>query len=105
MALDYESVLELIRGGRLQAARRAIQAQIDRRKKLARPEILQLAYLARQAYLADRTIALLHPIVRSEPRLRSGPATDEEKAEYGMALAQLGAGREALELLSRLDVV
>ncbi len=91
----------LIRAGELAKARSAIQGLC--RVRMPRPEALRLAFLAREAYMPEKALAILHRVVRGVEAGKRG-ATDEEKAEYGMALADLGAGREAIELLAALDI-
>ena len=86
---QLSSIQELIRKGELAHARTLIRAWL-RKKPKDRGVRLRLAYFARQAYLPERAIELLFHVVRT--RVAGKGASDEERAEYGMALADMGAG-------------
>ena len=98
-ALD--SIQALIRSNRLGAARTAIR-RLCCRKPSSRSEVVRLAHLARLVLLPEKSLELLHRRVRAGRA--PGKATDDEIAEYGMALAHVNASAESIELLSRLDL-
>jgi tetratricopeptide (TPR) repeat protein len=94
-----ERILEvrsLVRSGAMREARAGLRELCARPPK--RRFAVEVAHLARIAGLAELSLRLLHGRVRGEET-----ATEEEKAEYGMALAMVGAGREATAILGEID--
>ncbi len=93
---------ELIGRGSFAEAASLVRELSRKRTPSRRVELAKLAELARLSYHFELSVSLLHRKVRGSGR--GTAATDEEKAEYGLALAELGAGAEAFEILSALDV-
>jgi hypothetical protein len=97
-----------IRAGQGYRALQSLQRLCDQLSKTpqwhteARSEMATIAQLARRAggyWLAAR---LLYPVIR-EDRERIEPASDAEKAEYAIALLNLGAITEARQVLATAD--
>src|ERR1041385_8067685 len=83
---------ELIRGGALSRARHELQLLL--RRRIERRFLERAANLARQAFLPERTLQLLHRFVRPRSSMPEAlRATEEELAVYAAALNQLGASR------------
>lgn len=97
---QLEEIQQIIRAGSIPEARRRILGLFG--KRVERRHRVRLAYLANQISLNDKAVQLLSRIVR--PSEGASDATEEERAEYGMALADLGAADEALAIFSKLDV-
>ena len=100
--IDY--IHSLIREDAFVEARAELRI-LFRRKPRDRRQLVRLAQLARLAYMPEKSIELLHRRVRPQAaRAGINVATEEERAEYGMALAHIGAGGEALGLLSQISL-
>ena len=97
-----EKIEDLISHGSVSSAREPIIELC--RRKIPRLHLARLAGLARRAYLPEKSVRLLHPIVRpAGTRKHDVPASDLEKAEYAAALTAVGASRESLAILASLD--
>lgn len=96
-----QTIRDLIRDGDLAAAR--IQIREAATRKMGRDFRLELAYLANQAQVPQKAATLLHRTIWPARGTRASDATAEEKAEYGQALARIGATREAIGILASLD--
>ncbi len=95
-----DELQHLSQTGRLGQAR-ALLGELSR-EKLDRRLAFGVAAVARRARMPEKALQILHRIVRPPPGSRAvlgGPPTPRETAEYGMALAELGALREGIELL------
>ncbi len=92
----------LIRQGQMQLAQERIKAVLH--LPGSRSERLKLAELCRRSNLAEAGLRLLSAYVRPAARTPM-QATAAEKIEYAAALIRLGAGSEALEILSPLAEV
>ncbi len=90
-------------GGQLVEARALIREICERGPVRDRAQALQLAYLGRRTGYFEAAFHLLGGVIHGDGR-RKGPATEEERAEYGMALAGFGLTHEAISLLSGVDV-
>jgi hypothetical protein len=90
----------LTRTGSMREARAEIRELCSKPLK-RRQHAVRLAFLARHAGMPEQALRLLHRVVRGEAKGRA--PSEEEKAEYGMALAYFGAGREAISVLSSID--
>ena len=71
-------------------------------RKIPRLLLVDYAQIARRIGAAELILLWLSPIVRSE-KILAKPATDSEKAIYGLALLRLGAFREARQVLAGID--
>lgn len=104
MKIDYaayrRAIDDAIRTGRKDLARQTLRELM--REKVPRDHALAIASLARRANEPSVGVRLLNPLVRAEGKvaLEASPA---EKAEYAACLIRIGAGEEALALLSALD--
>jgi tetratricopeptide (TPR) repeat protein len=74
------------------------------RHRLARDLALSLANQARRGMLPQITVRLLHRWVRRTPKSSPQHATDMERSVYAAGLGALGGNREALRILSGVDV-
>jgi hypothetical protein len=94
-----QTLEELVRGGRAGEARQILRAQ--NLSQIPREGRKDLANLARRAGAPEIAIRILNPVVRpNEGKPES--ATDQEKAEYAVALINHGAVPEGLEILEAL---
>lgn len=95
---------QLIRRGQSALARKELEARLkDRRKNpISRADYPAVAALCRRCGIHHQALRLLHPLIRPQAR-NPVKATDAEKLEYGASLVQIGAEREGLELLDKLD--
>lgn len=92
-----------IRAGKSAEAAKRLQ-QLNS-SKVPREWRLPLANLSRRAGLLNLGMRLLTPIVHPD-RARAGVfATSAEIAEYGVLLHRLGATREALQMLDKVDTL
>jgi tetratricopeptide (TPR) repeat protein len=89
----------LIRQGRIAEARAGLKAQLTDRRE----DAPWLAWIARRTGQPELSLRLLHRWVRPPERKRAQVPTGHEVLEYGGALANLFATREARDLLSGLD--
>ena len=89
-----------IRAGRMASARRLLQKL--NLGDVPRTWALPVAHVARRTGLISFAMRLLAPIVRPKKPL-SHPATDKERAEYGVLLHRAGAAIESLEMLGRVN--
>lgn len=80
---------------------RALCRQLNH-KKIPRLLLVDYAQIARRVGASELILLWLSPIVRSEKALIK-PATESEKAIYGLALLRLGAFREAGQILAGID--
>ncbi len=93
-----------IRQGLIRQAASRIQELWKGAQSLSRPERLELARLARRAYLPGVAILLLRPWVRpSSARAMETEARPEETLEFASALIAVGARTEGVELLKSVD--
>lgn len=90
-----------IRGGQAHAAAKRLQ-QLNS-NKVPREWRLPLANLCRRAGLLNLGMRLLTPIVHPERASHGVQATSAEIAEYGVLLHRIGATREALLTLEKVD--
>src|SRR5262245_16867002 len=85
---------QLIRQGQSKAVRAELRSlRLDR---LAPAERVRAANLARRAGLPAMSVSILNPVVRAREQRAGG--TPNERVEYAVALASLGAVAEAAEL-------
>jgi hypothetical protein len=98
-----EAIRKLVTEGQLLDARARVRDILSRGVPRDRARTTQLAYLARRSGFPEASLHLLRGVVRGT-QSRKTDATEEERAEYGMALAEVGAGREAVSLLAGIDV-
>lgn len=101
--LKFEAIHQAIQFDRIADARALIQ-RLCKRAPRSRDDRLQLAYFARRTFLYDRTLELLAPVVYPRPGRARSEATDEERAEYATALAELGASEESIQLFSEVNL-
>lgn len=93
-----------IRQGLIRQAASRIQELWKGAQSLSRLERLELARLARRAYLPGVAILLLRPWVRpSSARAMETEARPEETLEFASALIAVGARTEGVELLKSVD--
>lgn len=71
-------------------------------KKIPRSLLIEYAQIARRVGASDLIVLWLRPIVRAE-KVLALPASDAEKAIYGLGLLRLGAFHEATRILSEVD--
>ncbi|MCM2277102.1 MAG: hypothetical protein NDJ89_03415 [Oligoflexia bacterium] len=93
---------ESIRQGQTRRAAARIQALCEESSRLPRKEKLELARLARRAFIPALGILLLRPFVRPSASTII-KATPEERLEFAACLIWLGARSEGRELLAALD--
>jgi hypothetical protein len=99
---DFARVQRAIETGSHAAARELIRALA--RKRLSRGEKLRLAISARVCDLQTLALKLLQPVVYP-PGSRAKVEDDwAERVEYASSLGELGAGAEALRVISRVDL-
>ena len=91
---------EWIRQGQGQKVR-SLCRQLNH-KKIPRNFLVGYAQIARRVGASDLILLWLRPIVRNE-KVLAKPATDSEKAIYGLALLRLGAFREARQILDAVN--
>lgn len=96
----YHEVDALIKNGKINEAH--LRLKRLKRTELSSTYRAKIASLARRADLPQISLILLRPYVRPTESQFS-VATDEEKSEYAAALADMGAGVEAIKLLSEVD--
>ncbi len=89
----------LIRRGDVDIAKRYLRDLVLRR--VPRERVSAVAGLARRTNLPRLSLKLLHPVIRPARGIAS--ATDDEKAEYAIALTRMGAVEEALALLESVS--
>ncbi|MCC7442458.1 MAG: hypothetical protein IT285_12550 [Bdellovibrionales bacterium] len=102
MRPEIAEIRNLAEGGREKTAVSRITGLLARRTRLTRSELVELAHCARIAHRPDLSLRVLGRRVRPRGRAGSAP-TDLELLQYGMALGELGAIREAIETLARVD--
>lgn len=72
--------------------------------RIPRTMRLPLAHVCRRAQLLSVALRILTPVIReAETNRHSEPATPAEIAEYAVLLTRLGAVREAIQWLGRVD--
>lgn len=102
--MDYGQQLkdwdEWIRSGQASKVR-SLCHQLNH-KKIPRSFIVDYAQIARRVGAPELIVLWLGSIVRSE-KILAVPATEKEKAIYGLGLLRLGAFREAEQILSEIN--
>ncbi|MCM2322169.1 MAG: hypothetical protein NDJ90_02800 [Oligoflexia bacterium] len=93
---------ESIRQGQTRKAAARIQALCEESSRLPRKDRLELARLARRAFIPALGILLLRPFVRPSASAVV-EATPEERLEFAACLIWVGARSEGRELLAELD--
>jgi hypothetical protein len=97
----YQKIDGLVRAGNLGPAT-ALLVKVPI-KDVPRADLAPLAALARRAGLPRLALRMLNPIVRPEKGWIEDPATESEKAQYGVALIGVGATPEALRIFESID--